>query len=494
MTVRSPTTAAPPTVASTRHPTRPSRSSVTPVNDAPSFAKGGDVVVAEDSGAYGPTAWATALSAGPANESTQTLEFTTAAINTDLFSTQPAVNAAGELSFTPAADANGSTLVTVFATDNGGTPGDPTSTSRTFTITITPVNDQPVVVLTTPLAEYIEGDGNVAIDAEPVSFTVTDIDSTFLSNLTVRITAGANTGIDTLACPACDELGITAAFSLTSNRLTLSGPASPADYQTALQSVTFGNASDTPTGADRVLTVIANDGAAASAPATMTFGFVVRSTIVIVKNAQPKDAQDFDFSGDLGSFTLDDDAGADDEDNVYSNSVTFEDILPGQHLVTEALTSGWDLTALSCTDGNSLGDTLTRTATINLEPGEVVTCTFTNDNLGTITIAKDAVDDDAQAFAFTADGGLTPASFDLADDRLDPELPGLRECRPWYHLHGVGGRAPHRLGVDRHRLHLRRRGHHVQLRRQLRRHHPGLRRRHGELHVREHRTGLHRDQ
>ena len=137
--------------------------------------------------------------------------------------------------------------------DNGGTAdgGDDTSPSQAFLITVSPVNDLPVVVLTTPLDEYIEGDGNVAIDAGPESFTVTDIDSPFLSSLTVRITSGANTGVDTLACPACDELGITAAFSLTSNRLTLSGPASPDDYQTALRSVTFGNPSDNPTGDPR---------------------------------------------------------------------------------------------------------------------------------------------------------------------------------------------------------------------------------------------------
>ena len=251
---------------------------ITPVNDAPSFAKGGDVVVAEDSGAYGPTAWATALSTGPANESTQTLEFTTAAINTGLFSAQPTINDDGELSFIPAANANGSTLVTVFVTDSGGTPGDPTSTSRTFTITITPVNDLPVVTLTTPLEQYIEGDGNVAIDDDPASFTVTDIDDDFLLGLTVEISEGAETGVDELDCPECAGLGITADFSAVSNTLTLSGPASPADYETALQSVTFANNSDTPSGADRELTVVATDGTDASAPVDMEFTFVVTST------------------------------------------------------------------------------------------------------------------------------------------------------------------------------------------------------------------------
>ena len=46
---------------------------VTPVNDAPSFTKGADQTVLEDAGAQTVTGWATAISAGPANESGQTV-------------------------------------------------------------------------------------------------------------------------------------------------------------------------------------------------------------------------------------------------------------------------------------------------------------------------------------------------------------------------------------------------------------------------------------
>ncbi len=270
------------------------------------------------------------------------------------------------------------------------------------------------------LANRLEGDGNVAIDAGPESFTVTDIDSTFLSSLTVRITAGANTGIDTLACPACDELGVTAAFSLTSNRLTLSGPASPADYQAALQSVTFGNASDTPTGADRVLTVIANDGSAASAPVTMTFEFMVTGDIVIIKDADPDNAQDFGYTENITDFpavtgfSLDDDA-----DSTLSNTRTFNNVVPGTYEVTELDVPGWDLTGLNCSDVDSTGDTLTGVATISVEQYETVTCTFYNDNLGTITVVDDTDPDDAQDFDFAHTITAVPAvaaSFTLDDD------------------------------------------------------------------------------
>ena len=113
-------------------------------NDAPSFTSGGGVTVNEDSGAYS-AAWATAISAGPANESGQTLTFNASNDNTALFSVQPAIAANGTLSFTPAANAFGAAVVTVSLSDNGGTAngGVDTSPSQTFTITVTGVNDAP---------------------------------------------------------------------------------------------------------------------------------------------------------------------------------------------------------------------------------------------------------------------------------------------------------------------------------------------------------------
>ncbi|MGK2858080.1 MAG: Ig-like domain-containing protein, partial [Thermoanaerobaculia bacterium] len=49
---------------------------VTCVNDVPVFAGGGDATVLEDSGVFSASPWATGVSAGPANESGQTLTFT----------------------------------------------------------------------------------------------------------------------------------------------------------------------------------------------------------------------------------------------------------------------------------------------------------------------------------------------------------------------------------------------------------------------------------
>jgi len=58
---------------------------------------------------------------GGTNESGQTLTFTVTNNNNALFSVQPVIDASGNLSYTPAIDANGSATVDVILTDDGGT-------------------------------------------------------------------------------------------------------------------------------------------------------------------------------------------------------------------------------------------------------------------------------------------------------------------------------------------------------------------------------------
>src|SRR5205085_449359 len=118
------------------------------VNHAPSFVKGADQSVLEDSGARTVAAWATGIDAGGASESGQTLNFIVSNNNTALFSVQPAVTAGGTLTFTPAANASGIATVTVQVHDNGGTAngGVDTSAAQTFTITVTAVNHAPSFV------------------------------------------------------------------------------------------------------------------------------------------------------------------------------------------------------------------------------------------------------------------------------------------------------------------------------------------------------------
>jgi VCBS repeat-containing protein/autotransporter-associated beta strand protein len=119
--------------------------SVGAVNDAPSFSKGADQSVLEDAAAQTVSGWASAIKAGPSNESTQTVSFIVSNDNSALFSVQPAIDAQGKLTYTPAKDANGTATVTVTAKDSGGTAngGVDQSAAQTFTITVGAVNDAP---------------------------------------------------------------------------------------------------------------------------------------------------------------------------------------------------------------------------------------------------------------------------------------------------------------------------------------------------------------
>src|SRR5205814_1526541 len=121
---------------------------INPVNDAPSFTKGANQTVLEDSSAQSITGWATGITAGPADESAQALNFLVSSDNTALFAVQPAIAPNGTLTFTPAANANGSATVTVQLRDDGGIAagGVDTSAPQTFTITVTAVNDVPSFV------------------------------------------------------------------------------------------------------------------------------------------------------------------------------------------------------------------------------------------------------------------------------------------------------------------------------------------------------------
>ena len=156
--------------------------SVTAVNDVPSFTKGDDQTVNEDAGAKTVNGWATALNKGPADESGQTLNFIVSNNNSALFSSQPAIDASGNLTYTPAANANGSATVTVQIHDTGGIAngGVDTSATQTFIINVTAVNDAPVASGSSTLLAVAEDTVAGSITGNTVSnlFTARFNDST----------------------------------------------------------------------------------------------------------------------------------------------------------------------------------------------------------------------------------------------------------------------------------------------------------------------------
>ena len=90
--------------------------------------------------------------------------------------------------------------------------------------------------------------------------------------------------------------------------------------------------------------------------------------------------------------------------DISSNNGTISaNVAAGQYVSTEAAKAGWDLTGIVCDDANSSGSLANRQATFNVEAGETVTCTFTNEKDAGITVQKQTnPEGDPQSFSFTA--------------------------------------------------------------------------------------------
>ncbi|MEO5362341.1 MAG: DUF4347 domain-containing protein, partial [Magnetococcus sp. DMHC-8] len=180
-------------------------------------------------------------------------------------------------------DPSPSKTLTVTAKSADGSTG-----SATATITITPVNDAPVATAGATLA-YTENGAAAAIDN---TITLSDVDDTQIAGATVTISSGL-TGGDSLA--VATQNGIVGTYNATLGRLTLTGTATLANYQTALRSVTFVSSSDAPTAtaATRTITWAVTDansdgaGAQTSADVTSTVNVTPLNDAPVLATATP---------------------------------------------------------------------------------------------------------------------------------------------------------------------------------------------------------------
>ncbi|HND53284.1 MAG TPA: Ig-like domain-containing protein, partial [Pirellulaceae bacterium] len=237
-------------------------------NVAPSFVGGADQTVAEDSGVQTVAGWATSISPGSDTESSQTLDFVATNDNPTLFSTQPAIGPDGTLTFTPAANANGSALVTVYLHDNGGVGpgGADSSVTRTFAITVTPVADAPVAgddaystledaPLSIPAAGVLNNDRDAdgdAISAELVAApshgnVVFNADGSF-----VYTPAAGYRGIDSFSYRASDG-------ALTSNVANVAITVVAVNHAPVANGDSFTTAEDSPLSVAAGVGVLSND-------------------------------------------------------------------------------------------------------------------------------------------------------------------------------------------------------------------------------------------
>jgi hypothetical protein len=151
--------------------------------------------------------------------------------------------------------------------------------------------------------------------------------------------------------------------------------------------------------------------------------FDLCGSITIIKEAIPEGSQEFQYSGDLGAFSLVDDGSA-------TSTTTFSNLLPDTYTVIEGgPPAGWELTGLACDPpAITRTDLGNATAGIDLDFGDDATCTFTNTELGQIIIDKVTIPSgDSQIFTFTPQGyGDTFTLTDAAEpnDTLVSLLPG----------------------------------------------------------------------
>ncbi len=137
--------------------------------------------------------------------------------------------------------------------------GQSDSNTATRNLDVTAVNDAPVLAGSGGTLAYTENDAATVVSS---TLTVSDVDNVNLSGATVSISTGFVSGEDVLAFT--DQSGITGSWNAGNGVLTLSGSSSVANYQAALRSVTYANASDNPNTATRTVSFTTSDGAANS--------------------------------------------------------------------------------------------------------------------------------------------------------------------------------------------------------------------------------------
>lgn len=164
----------------------PATIAIQSVNDEPGLTLGADQNVNEDTGAHTVNSFASATPGGGADESGQTFTYLVSNNNGSLFAVAPAIDAAGNLTYTLAADAFGSATVTVQVRDSGGTAngGDNTSGSQQFTINVANSNNDDA---------YVAANAGLAIDEDATKtitsamLRVADVDLPAASSLVYTI-------------------------------------------------------------------------------------------------------------------------------------------------------------------------------------------------------------------------------------------------------------------------------------------------------------------
>ena len=164
------------------------------------------------------------------------------------------------ITYVNTSDDPGTAMRTVaFVVNDGST----NSAAARRDISVTAVNDAPLLGTSGSILAYAENDAATAVDS---GLTLADADNASIASAAVSISVNYVSGQDLLLF--ANQLGITGSWNATTGVLTLSGASSVASYQTALRSVSYLNNSEAPNVALRSVAFDVSDGALTSAPAT----------------------------------------------------------------------------------------------------------------------------------------------------------------------------------------------------------------------------------
>ena len=170
--------------------------------------------------------------------------------------------------------------------------------------------DNSTVLRTSFRATFTEGGAPIPIaDTDTL---ITDADSTTLASATITLT-DAQAG-DLLAASGALPGGITASsYNSSTGVITLSGPASLADYETALEAIRFSAAGENPVAGSRIVDIVVNDGANNSQAVTALL------TVVAVNDAPALVVADATYQENAAPVLLSPSASLTDVDDTELN-------------------------------------------------------------------------------------------------------------------------------------------------------------------------------
>lgn len=262
--------------------------SVNAVNDRPGFTASDPPAVDANGGLQTLAAWVTSFTPGPSNESSQHVEayLVTDVSNAPLFAVPPAIDTTGTLTYAPAKNAFGTSTFKVTVRDDGGRQngGIDTSEPQTFTITVNPLANGPVLTnVEETSVPYPEND-----PATPVTTTITAANTAGpnLTDAVIRITGNYQKGQDLLSFVKVGKIKGT--WNAKTGALTLSGTDTVANYETALRSVTYQNTSENPSAAERTVTIQVNDGKTTSNQVTRSITVTPVNDPPVLAKVEPK--------------------------------------------------------------------------------------------------------------------------------------------------------------------------------------------------------------